>query len=301
MKLLTTVLIIPYAFAFENKVSFATSVLAENYFNTPPIQKISSYSNTDNISSSSTNVISKFKDIQYDRRTTKDFSTRDSRHGFIRKVYAIFGSQIATTIAITLLIISNTAFSNFLQKNFQILSIVSFILSTGIISALVTQPQLRYKSPVNYILLGLHTLLQSLIVGTFSSLYDPKKVLVGSMHTLMTFLAMTIYSFQPNPKYDLTTIGYTLLSFLTSIIVGSFVNIFLKIPLLDNVFSGLLAIVFAIYIMHDTQKIIGGKHHKFQYSSKEFILAALNLYQDVINFFIEIMLLLEKNNKRKEK
>ena len=63
-------------------------------------------------------------------------------------------------------------------------------------------------------------------------------------------------------------------------------------PLVDNLLAGLLAVLFAVYIMHDTQKIIGGKHHKHSYSQKEYILAALNLYQDVINFFIQMLTIL---------
>lgn len=81
-------------------------------------------------------------------------------------------------------------------------------------------------------------------------------------------------------------------------LVGIVLNFFLKMPLIDNIISGALAVLFASYMAFDTQKIVGGKHHKYSYSQKEYILAALNLYQDVINFFMQIMSILTKLEKR---
>ena len=58
-------------------------------------------------------------EVQYDKRTLKDFTTRDSRLGFIRKVYSIFGAQTITTILITAFIMKNINLRYFLQSNFQ--------------------------------------------------------------------------------------------------------------------------------------------------------------------------------------
>lgn len=73
-------------------------------------------------------------------------------------------------------------------------------------------------------------------------------------------------------------------------------------PLVDNLLSGLMAVVFAGYIAHDTQMIVGGKS-KRQYAADDYILAALNLYQDAISLYMQIMKILGKNkdkNKGKE-
>jgi FtsH-binding integral membrane protein len=89
---------------------------------------------------------------------------------------------------------------------------------------------------------------------------------------------------------------------LTSLSVGSLLNYFFRMPLMDNIISGAMAVVFATYLAYDTQKIVGGKHHKHAYSPKEYILAALNLYQDIISLFMQIVSILnkmEKSNKRK--
>jgi protein lifeguard len=202
------------------------------------------------------------------------------------------------TIAVTGVIMNDRALQYTLLSNIQRLSIGSYIVSFGVISALVSSPKLRHTAPYNFVLLAVHTFLQSVNVGLFSSLFNPRMVCLGTFHTLATLTAITAYSFQPNAKYDLTPLGNLLLTSLASVSIGTLLNIFFKMPLLDNIFSGFLAVIFATYMAYDVQKIVGGKHHKYQYSQREYILAAMNLYQDVINFFIHIMKILAASNKR---
>ena len=236
--------------------------------------------------------------LQYDKRTLSDFATRGSRAGFVRKVYSIFSAQMICTIAITGLIMNDASIKDFLFQNFKLFMISAYLISTAVVVALVANPKLRYQKPYNFILLGIHTIMQSILVGIFSSSINPRLVCLGTMHTLGTFLAITLYSFQPNEKFDLTPFGNVLLTGSASMLIGLFLNFFLKMPILDNLISGGLAVLFASYMAFDTQKIVGGKHHKYQYSQKEYILAALNLYQDVINFFIQIMNILMKLEKK---
>ena len=236
-------------------------------------------------------------ELYYEKNINDDFRSRDSRMAFIRKVYAIFASQMASTVIITAAIMLNYDLAYFLQMNYKPMLIASSIGSIGVLTALTSSPKLRYTSPINFILLGIYSLLQGITVGSFASLFDPKMVCIGTMHTLTALLAITAYTFQPNPKYDLTSHGNALLASLITLAFGSFVGYFLKIPLLDNVISALLAILTATYIAYDTQKIIGGKA-KNPYGKREYILAALGLYQDVIQLFIRIMILLHKTSDR---
>ena len=236
--------------------------------------------------------------LQYDKRTLSDFSTRGSRTGFVRKVYSIFTAQMICTIAITGLIMNDANIKDFLYQNFKLFMTSAYLISTAVVVALVANPKLRYQKPYNFILLGIHTIMQSILVGIFSSTINPRLVCLGTIHTLGTFLAITLYSFQPNEKFDLTPFGNVLLTGSSSMLIGLILNFFLKMPLLDNLISGGLAVLFASYMAFDTQKIVGGRHHKYQYSQKEYILAALNLYQDVINFFIQIVNILAKLEKK---
>lgn len=92
---------------------------------------------------------------QQQQRTVKTFSSRDSRIGFIRKVYAIFTTQIFITICITYMIINNLNIQNFLLSYPKELLIFNMISSIGTITAFSTIPSLRYNMPWNFILLGI--------------------------------------------------------------------------------------------------------------------------------------------------
>eukprot|EP01037_Dinobryon_pediforme_P023748 gene23748-25293_t len=70
-----------------------------------------------------------------------------------------------------------------------------------------------------------------------------------------------------------------MLAALTALMAGTILNIFFRMPLMANILAGLLAVMFAAYIARDTQMIVGGKSKK-KYSTDDYILAALDLYQD---------------------
>ena len=55
-------------------------------------------------------------------------------------------------------------------------------------------------------------------------------------------------------------------------------------------YGSLGALVFSLYIVYDTQLMMGGKH-KYALSPEEYIFAALNLYLDIINLFLYILTL----------
>lgn len=143
---------------------------------------------------------------EFTPRTLRDFQTRDSRQGFARKVYSIFSVQMLTTVLVAYTIMTNWQVANFLFRNLKPVMLASSVGSMVIVAALASNAMLRYTPPLNFILLGIHTIFQSIMLGLFSSMFDPQSVLIGAMHTLVAFLTITLYSFQPNPAYDLTTV-----------------------------------------------------------------------------------------------
>ena len=52
-----------------------------------------------------------------------------------------------------------------------------------------------------------------------------------------------------------------------------------------------------VYIIHDTQLIIGGANKKYQIAPDDYVLAALTLYLDIINLFLYLLSLLNKKRK----
>ena len=218
------------------------------------------------------------------------FATRDSRNGFIRKVYSIFLVQMVSTIGVTAAIMQNDDLKHFLLRHYPVIGTASTLLSAAAALLLVGSKSLRQTAPANLILLGIYTLMQSVTVGTFSSLVNPRTVCLGTMHTLSALAALTLYSF--NAQRDLTTAGSTLLACSATGIVGLVLSSVFHMPLMDNLISAGLAVLFAAYLAYDTQMIVGGHKRKNQYDSKEYILAALSLYQDVIALFMQVMRIL---------
>lgn len=54
------------------------------------------------------------------------------------------------------------------------------------------------------------------------------------------------------------------------------------------VYSSIAAFIFSMYLIYDTQLMLGGKH-KYSISPEEYIFAALNLYLDIVQIFMHIL------------
>ena len=50
------------------------------------------------------------------------------------------------------------------------------------------------------------------------------------------------------------------------------------------------ALIFSCYLLYDTQLMMGGKH-AYSLSPEEYIFASLNIYLDVINLFLYILMI----------
>jgi len=140
------------------------------------------------------------------QRTLSDFSTRDSRQGFIRKVYSIFTVQMVATILAVAYIMKTPATAQFLLTHLQE-SIFASGLGSLLTVCILSLTNLRYRAPYNFLLLGVYTLLQSLTVGIFSLLVDPKTIIIGALHTVTVLVAITAYSFSSEAN-DLSMVRY---------------------------------------------------------------------------------------------
>jgi len=58
-------------------------------------------------------------------------------------------------------------------------------------------------------------------------------------------------------------------------------------PIVNVIYSGLMALLFSIFLVYDTQQIMGGK--KYSISPEEHIFAAIQLYVDVVYIFLAIL------------
>lgn len=59
------------------------------------------------------------------------------------------------------------------------------------------------------------------------------------------------------------------------------------VPLAVLLIDICVLVCFALYLVYDVQLIVGNKRIRFE--EEDYILAAINLYLDVVNIFLEIL------------
>lgn len=78
-------------------------------------------------------------------------------------------------------------------------------------------------------------------------------------------------------------------------IMAIFSLIFFKSEIMYVIYAGLAALVFMVYLAIDIQMVIGGK--RYEYSPEDYIVAAIQLFLDIIYIFIYILQILGYMNR----
>lgn len=210
--------------------------------------------------------------------------------GFIRKVYSILTAQLLLTVIVAAPL--QTMSPAWLMAN-QWLCLVSMAATVGIVCAMTCVPKLFKEFPTNYILLFVFTLFEAVLVGFVSAAYTAGSVVVCALATVFIFLGMTVYAW--NTKSDFTGMGPYLFAALLSLIgfglVISLLSMFgINIPGANLLYGFCGVLIFTFYIVFDTQLIVGEYHgHKHQFGIDDYVFAALNLYLDIINLFLQLL------------
>jgi len=203
------------------------------------------------------------------------------RLGFIRKVYGILSAQLMLTTVTAAIFMFTEPIRNFVHQSPGML-LIGTILSLGLIIALMIK---RKETPTNFYLLGAFTLCEAYTIGTVVTFFDQFVVLEAFLLTAGTTIALTVYTFQS--KKDFSLWGAGLFNILWVLLMAGFVQILIPSEILHVGIAILGAIVFSCFIVFDTHLLI----HKL--SPEEYIVAAINLYLDIINLFLEILKILD--------
>lgn len=214
-----------------------------------------------------------------------EFSDATIRRGFIRKVYSILMVQLAISTGFIAWFMYDKRTRHFLSENGWVM-IVAFITLFVCMIALACCGDLRRKAPHNFILLGLFTVCESLFLAVISSKYRLDEVLLAAGITTVVCLGLTIFAFQT--KWDFTVMGGVLFVAVLILFLFGILSIFIRGNIFRLIYASLGALIFSIYLIYDTQMMMGGEH-KYSISPEEYVFAALNLYLDIINIFIYIL------------
>lgn len=201
------------------------------------------------------------------------------------KVYSILMCQLLITLTFVAMATLHDATRAYV-KSHPGLSIIAIIITFGTLIALACCENLRRKSPTNFILLFVFTLAESFLLAVSVSRYYPEQVLLALGLTTLICFALTIFAFQT--KIDFTVMGGFLTVAVIVLLVASIVAIFFPGKLMTLIIASAGAIIFSLYLIYDTQMMVGGDH-KYSISPEEYIFAALTIYVDIINIFMYIL------------
>jgi FtsH-binding integral membrane protein len=221
------------------------------------------------------------------------FGDKAVRRGFIRKVYGILMCQLLVTAGIIATLMFVEPVKQYCTYNAWpfytclVVTIVSIIV-------LACCESVRRKAPMNFIILGLFTLCEGFLLGIVAGRYNTESVLIAVGITCGVTFALTIFAFQT--KIDFTMCGGGLFAVLIIFVIAGFIMAFLPQTKWTVIaYGGAGALIFSLYIVYDTQLMLGGKH-KYSLSPEEYVFAALNLYLDIINLFLYILQIVGATN-----
>lgn len=212
------------------------------------------------------------------------------RMGFIRKVYGILGIQLAITFGIVCLF----SFSDGIRDGIREAKgqwPVWLALGITLFIALMFGccPQTARKYPGNYIFLGIFTLAEGYLVGAIAAAYDPRTVLLAMGGVAGITLALTLFAWQT--KWDFTICAGGMVGLIMSVLIVGIFAAITRDRIAYTIYAGIGMLVYSVFLVVDTQMVIGGKH-RVQFGIDDYVFAALNLYLDIIQLFLFLLRIL---------
>ena len=221
------------------------------------------------------------------------FQNKQIRNGFVRKVYSLLTVQLFTTFAFGIMFMFYKPAAEFIRTEAgNALVWVSMLGTFATVFGLACWIDIARKFPHNYIILCLFTLCNSYMVGFITCQYNTRVVALAAGSTMLITTSLTAFACQT--RYDFTAMGGAFLSLLVVLLFIGIMSMFFTV--LTSIYAGMSAFVFSLYILYDTQLIIGGKHQKYQYGVDDYVFATLSIYLDIMNVFLASLQLLNNTN-----
>ncbi|KAM4581014.1 protein lifeguard 1 [Odontesthes bonariensis] len=211
-----------------------------------------------------------------------DFSDAAIRKGFIRKVYLTLMIQLLLTVGIVCAFLYWNTLRRWVLDNYWF-SYSMMSVTVVLILVLSCCDNIRRQVPLNFIALGLFTIAEGLMLGSVAAYFEAEAVMWAVGATAFVSFGMSLFAMQS--KWDFTAgagciwaLGWSLISF-------ALLCAILRSQYLYIMYACLGTVLFSLYLVFDTQLILGGKHRKYEISPEEYIFAALNLYLDIVILF----------------
>uniref|UniRef100_A0A8C2X2Q5 Zgc:110410 n=1 Tax=Cyclopterus lumpus TaxID=8103 RepID=A0A8C2X2Q5_CYCLU len=227
----------------------------------------------------------------------KDGTFRDAavRRGFIRKVYLTLMIQLLATVGIICAFLYCDALRRWTWAN-SWFSYTTMAMVIVLIVALSCCGNLRRQVPLNFIEvmfpLSLRCAFPLHICLIFSvrRYFNAEAVLWAVGATALVSFALTLFAMQT--KWDFTGLNGSMWVFAWTLLSFALLCGILRSQYLYILYACLGTLLFSLYLVFDTQRILGGKHRKYEVSPEEYVFAALNLYLDIVTLFLLLLQLI---------
>ncbi|XP_034031180.1 protein lifeguard 1 isoform X1 [Thalassophryne amazonica] len=217
------------------------------------------------------------------------FSDAAVRRGFIRKVYLTLMIQLLVTVGIICAFVYWNTLKQWTRTTYWF-STAMMVVVLVLIVALSCCDSLRRQVPLNFIALSLFTIAEGLMLGSVTVYFDAEAVLWAVGATALVSFAMSLFAMQS--KWDFTAANGCMWVLAWSFLSFGLLCTILRSQFLHIVYACLGTLVFSLYLVFDTQLILGGKHRKYSVSPEEYVFAALNLYLDIVTLFLLLLQLI---------
>lgn len=207
------------------------------------------------------------------------------RNAHVPRIFSLQKCQLTVTLGFIFFIRFNEAACNWASTHSSVFWL-SLIGSFVLLIVMVCCEHVRRQSPTNYIVLGLFTMAESYLVADGTINYQADDVLLAVGITAGVCLALSLFSFQT--KWDFTMLNGILFVALLLLFLFGIVAVMFPSKRMTLVYSSMGCVLFSMYLIHDTQLMMGGKH-KHSISPEEYVFAALNLYVDILDIFRSVL------------
>jgi FtsH-binding integral membrane protein len=148
--------------------------------------------------------------------------------------------------------------------------------------------------PRNYLILSVFTVCESFFIASYCTLMQTDTIMLAMGMTAAITVGLSLFACQT--KIDFTGIGGYLFAGLWALIVFGWIGglFWDTMPGMQPLYCFAGIFIFSLYIVYDTQLMMGGDH-KLAIGLDDYVFAALNIYLDIINLFLLILELLNGN------
>lgn len=223
-----------------------------------------------------------------------EVSYKKSENKFISKTFLYMTMGLVVTFAIAYLVSSSEACMNLIYSNGASLFVVCAI-EIGLVVIINKQLE-NISTNTALALFLLYSAISGITFATIFALYDLSSIITVFIIAAIMFFCCSMIGL--TSKRDLSTIGRICIMALVGIIVASIANFFIGSTGLYNSISYIGLFLFCGLTAYDMQKIKFIHQSSYEFNKENLnkfaIVAALELYLDLINLFIYLLRLIGK-------